>query len=125
MANINFFDEQDVPQPRERVKIERLEAKAYPDGWRVKLSIDVTPFQERPNLEVRLKTAEGREVAELSIIETMHKNMEFTLHIRGVNAPYGQYVLETDLYYDDRANPQQRETLNFVVEAAPPKGESV
>lgn len=121
MANINFFDEQDVPQPRERVKIERLDAKPYPDGWRVKLTIDVTPFQERPNLEVRLKTAEGREVAELSIIETMHKNMEFTLHIRGVNSPYGQYLLETDLYYDDRANPQQRETLNFSVEAALPK----
>ncbi|MBX3065711.1 MAG: hypothetical protein U0528_10970 [Anaerolineae bacterium] len=124
MANINFFDEQDVPQPRERVKIERLEAKPYPDGWRIKLSINVTPFQERPNLEVRLKNAEGQEVAELSIIETMHKNMEFTLHIRGVISPYGQYSLETDLYYDDRANPQQREAINFVVEAKPLQGES-
>jgi hypothetical protein len=119
MNSINFFDEKDVPQPRDRVKIERLEVTPYPDGWRVKLNIEVTPFQERPNLEVRLKTAAGQEIAELSIIETMHKNMEFTLHIRGVPSPFGEYTLETDLYYDDRAHPQQQEAITFSVSAAP------
>ncbi len=123
MNSISFFDEKYVPQPRDRVKIERLSAQPYPDGWRVKLGIEVTPFQERPSLEVRLVNSDGREVAELSIIETMHKNMEFTLHIRGVQSPYDEYKLEADLYYEDRTNPQQREAIQFTVEAAEGKSE--
>jgi hypothetical protein len=115
MMNIDFFEPQDVPQPRANIRIERLDAKPYPDGWRVKLSIDVTPFQERPNLEARVLAADGREVAELSIIETMHKNMEFTVHIRGVPSPVGEYALEVDLYYEDRNAPQDQQRLAFAV----------
>lgn len=113
--NIDFFDPKDVPQPRANIKIERLTATPLPDGWRVKLTIDVTPFQERPNLEVRLRSAQGREVAELSIIETMHRAMEFTLHIRGLPSPEGDYTLEADLYYEDRAAPQDQQSIQFSV----------
>jgi hypothetical protein len=116
-VNIDFFDSKDVPQPRANIRIEQLSATPLPDGWRVKLAIDVTPFQERPNLEVRLKTAGGRDVAELSIIETMHRTMEFTLHIRGVASPEGEYILEADLYYDDRAAPQDQKSVQFNVPA--------
>lgn len=114
--NIDFFDSKDVPQPRANIKIERLEAKPYPDGWRVRLMIDVTPFQERPNLEVRVLTAQGREVAELSIIETMHRVMEFTVHIRGVSTPVGDYVVDAELFYEDRATPQDHQTLPFSIQ---------
>src|SRR5450631_3789451 len=100
MTNIDFFDQKDVPQPRDKIKIERLQAQPYADGWRVKLTIEVTPFQERPNLEVRLKSVVGQVIADLSIIETMHRLMEFTLHIRGVASPIGDYTAEAALYYD-------------------------
>ncbi|MBX3083563.1 MAG: hypothetical protein KF716_18160 [Anaerolineae bacterium] len=116
--NIDFFDSKDVPQPRANIKIERLEAKPYPDGWRIKLMIDVTPFQDRPSLEVRVLTAQGREVAELSIIETMHRAMEFTVHVRGVSSPVGDYVVEADLYYDDRATPQDKQQIPFSIQPA-------
>jgi hypothetical protein len=119
--NIDFFDSKDVPQPRANVKIERLEAKPYPDGWRVRLALDVTPFQERPNLEVRVLTAEGREVAELSIIETMHRAMEFTVHIRGVSSPFGDYVVDADLYYEDRTQPQDHQQVPFTIQPSTTK----
>jgi len=98
---LNFFDSSEAPKPRDQVTIEALRATAYPDGWRVRVGVDVTPFQERPSLEIRLHTAAGREVAALSIIETMHRAMEFTIHIRGVNNPTGQYTLSADLYFGD------------------------
>jgi len=115
--DINFFESSDVPQPKDKIKIEKLEAKPYPDGWRVKVVIEVTPFQVRPNLEIRVKTVEGRVVSELSVIETMHRHMEFTIHIRGVTSPVGAYAVEVDLFYDTPATPQDQRVFPFSIEA--------
>lgn len=101
---ISFFEPGDIPKPPDEVKIELLELEPYPDKWRVKLRVNVTPFQIRPNLEIVLRRVdEGSErpVANLSIIETMHPRMEFTMHIRGVADPVGEYRLTANLYYRD------------------------
>jgi len=115
--NINFFEPDKVPQPQKKIKIERLEAQPYPDGWRVRVTIEVTPFQVRPNLEIRVQSSDGRSVAELSVIETMHHHMEFTVHVRGVTSPAGQYVAEVKLYYDDPTAPQDQQAFPFTIEA--------
>jgi hypothetical protein len=116
---IDFFQSSDVPQPKEKIKIERLESQPYPDGWRVKITVEVTPFQERPNLEIRvLPSGDERPVATLSVIETMHRHMEFTVHIRGVPSPVGSYVTTVDLFYDDPALPQDHREEPFSVEVA-------
>jgi len=100
---ISFFEPNEIPQPKDKVKIELFTAHIYPDRWRVKVDIHVSAFQVRPNLGVvLLKDQEAIEViADMAIIETMHHKMEFTLHIRRVDDPQGNYVLKTRLYYDD------------------------
>ena len=76
---INIFnDPNDVPQPKDKIKIERVEATPYPDGFRVHVEIDVTPFRERPNLLIVMLDEAGNNINELSVIETMHTKMEFT-----------------------------------------------
>ena len=116
MSNIDFFNPQDVPQPRDKIKVEKLDAKPYPDGWRVKVIVDVTPFQERPSLEICVRSAEGRVVSELSVIETMIRHMEFTVHVRGVESPAGDYTAEAGLYYgDDPSQVQHHLELPFSI----------
>jgi hypothetical protein len=114
--DINFFESSDVPQPKDKIKIERLETKPYPDGWRLRVLIDVTPFQVRPNLEIIVRTFDGQQVATLNVIETMHRHMEFTVHIRGVRSSEGQYVTSVDLFYDDPNAPQDHREEPFTVE---------
>jgi hypothetical protein len=114
--NVDFFESGAAPQPRDKIRIERLEAQPYADGWRVKITIEVTPFQERPSLEIRVRSRENQPVAQLSVIETMHRHMEFTVHIRGVSSPVGDYTAEVDLYYDNPESPQDRRVSSFVVE---------
>ncbi len=114
---LNFFESDAVPQPRDKVKITQLSAQPYPDGWRVRIMLSVTPFQERPNLEVEVVTADNKPIAEMSIIETMHHVMEFTVHIRGTQNPAGDYLLRAELYYDDHANVQHRLEVPFTVAA--------
>lgn len=110
---ISFFEPGDVPQPPDNVKIEHLKAVPYADGWRVKIEVNVTPFLQRPNLEiVVLRTGEESkqvQVASLSIVETMHPRMEFTIHIRGVEDANGRYQLRAALYYRDQVPPEATE----------------
>ena len=116
MSNIDFFHSKDVPQPNDKIKIEALTAAPYPDGWRVKITLDLTPFQERPNLEIRVRSQAGRVVSEMSVIETMIRHLEFTVHIRGVESPAGEYVAEAALYYgDDATEPQHHLEIPFSV----------
>lgn len=119
MADINFFSPTDVPQPHDRIKVERLEARPYPDGWRVRLLVDVTPFQDRPSLEIRVRLQEGRVISELSVIETMVRHMEFTVHIRGVQSPVGDYVVQAALYYgQDPLQVQHSLETRFSIQAS-------
>ena len=99
---INFFGPDDIPQPRDKVKIESMAALVLPDRGRVQVNINLTPFQVRPNVAVALVRNEGEPpiAGDMTIIETMHNKMEFTLHIRGDDDPAGDYTLKARLYYE-------------------------
>lgn len=114
--DINLYDQ--PPQPRDSVFIEELETVVYPDRFRVFVHIRVTLFDERPNLLLTARTASGKIAAELSIIETMHHDMEFTIHLRGLPDPAGSYTLTGELYYDTRNPPQDRKVVEFIVPEA-------
>ncbi len=114
MTHIDIFnDPNKVPRPKNEVHIERLEAVPYPDRFRVHVEIEVTAFQERPNLLLVLRAADGSVMNELNIIETMHSEMEFTLHIRNVEDPAGDYSLDCELFYESRNPPQDHKTIQF------------
>jgi len=83
----------------EETKISSLSAQPYPDGKRLRVNIEVTPFQKRPYIEVILNDSNGVEVASTSIVEPLSWKLEFTLHIRGeINNPY---ALQARLYYPE------------------------
>jgi hypothetical protein len=102
MDELEFYEPEEIPQPPDAVKIEALAARVYPDGRRVRLAIKLTPFLERPNVELRITNADGNEVATLSIIETMDAQFEMTAHLRGPQ-PEGRYTLHGELFYDPEA----------------------
>lgn len=112
---IPIFPSDTVPQPRDEIRIEQIEITPYLDRFRVHLHIKVTPFQERPNLLLVAHDAQDRIVSELNIIETMHHDMEFTLHIRNVDDPAGVYTLTADLFYDTRNPPQDHQIHTFEI----------
>ena len=83
----------------EETHITSLSAEAWPDGFRLRVNLEVTPFQKRPYIEVTLNDADGEEVASTSIVEPLSWKLEFTMHIRGeLNNPY---TLNARLYYPD------------------------
>jgi len=112
-----FFAEDNLNRMTpEETRITSLTAQPYPDGYRLHVNIEITPFQKRPHLEITLKDCDGDEVASSSIVEPLGWKLEFTMHIRGeLKNPY---TLDAKLYYPDgpSAEPQ---TFTFDVKPPP------
>jgi hypothetical protein len=115
---INIFDDpSQVPQPKDKIKIEEVIITPYPDGTRVFLELRVTAFQERPNLLIYIRDAKGQIVDELSVIATMHAKMEFTRHMRH-KPTEGDYLLDVELFYETRQPPQDHKSYPFTIQKA-------
>jgi hypothetical protein len=99
----------------EETRISALSALPYSDGYRLRVNMEITPFQKRPYIEVILHDANGDEVASTNIVEPMSWKLEFTMHIRGeINNPF---VLSARLYYPDGPS---NEPLIFSFDIVPP-----
>ena len=97
---LEFFEPEDVPQPKEEVRIRRLAARPYSDGRRVRLEVSLTPFIERPNVEFEIVNGQGQSVGTLNVIESMDHDFELTMHVRGP-APRGVHTVRARLFYLD------------------------
>jgi hypothetical protein len=124
MMDLPLYPDGFAPRPPDEVEIETVELVVYPDRRRVFLHVAVTPFLKRPNLLLTARSADGAVAAEMSVIETMHHDMEFTMHLRRPGDTAGEYSLTIDLYYESRNPPQARYDMTFVVPDAtdPPAG---
>ena len=116
--DIPLFPSDQIPQPKEKIRVEALEIRPYKDRFRIHIHVKVTPFLERPNLLLIAHDAEDRIVSELNVIETMHYDMEFTMHLRNVTDPAGIYSLTVELFYETRNPPQDQRIETFEITEA-------
>jgi hypothetical protein len=102
--DIFFQDPNDVRLRPEEVRLREVQAMPLLDGNRVKVFVELTPFIKRPNLEITITTASGKEVAHASILETMLRKVEVIMHLRGTE-PGSEYTLESTVYYQSLPEP--------------------
>ena len=100
-----FFPEDNLQRlSPEETHITSLSAEPYPDAERVRVNIEMTPFQKRPYIEVVITDATGNEVATASIVEPMGWKLELTMHLRGAKS--GPFKIEARLFYPDGPQPE-------------------
>jgi hypothetical protein len=107
VAEIPLYDDMEaVPAavPREGVRITSLAIRPYADGRRMKVSFSLTPFLERPSVDLSVVNSAGQEVASLSLIEAMDTQFDFTVHLRGPE-PVGPHDLRLMLFYLESDEP--------------------
>lgn len=112
-----FFPEDNLTRAvPEETRIVSITAEPYPDGRRLRVNLDITPFQKRPHIELSLNNADGDEVASTSFVEPLSWKIEFTMHIRGeLRNPY---QLSARLYYPDGPSAEPQE---YSFEVPPPQ----
>jgi hypothetical protein len=99
-VDIFFQDPAEMPLPPDEVRIRALRADPWPDGRRVRIYLEVDPFQKRPSVEIVITDSQGERVSQTSVIESMARNMNFNMHLRQAQ-PGGQYTVSAVLFYSD------------------------
>lgn len=96
---IDFFDNPDeTPKSREEVKIKQLGLYLHEDMNRVAVGFDITPFLERPSIEVTIVNEQGERAGSLHVIETLDTNFSITMHLRD-KEPTKLYTVKVVIYY--------------------------
>jgi hypothetical protein len=98
--DIQFTDLSEVPLPPAEVRIRSLEVEPYPDGKRLRLTLELTPFQRPPSGEIFVSDLLGNQVAMASIIEAVDAKMQLTLHLR-VADPQGEHTARLIIFYSE------------------------
>ena len=100
MQDIFFTNSDEVPVPPDEVRIRVLDVEPRRDGKRIEVRTEITPFLERPNMEIRILNQAGDEVSNLSVVEAVDPKMDFTMHLREANSG-GDYTLDAMVFYAD------------------------
>ncbi|MEW6093642.1 MAG: hypothetical protein AB1531_06730 [Chloroflexota bacterium] len=112
-----FFLDPNVERlPPESTRLLNLHAEPYPDGQRIRIGIELTPFLKRPNFELTLTDSHGQDCGSASIVEPMGWKLELTLHLRPSTslpsvAPLraAKYLLTALLSYPDLGEIDRRQ----------------
>ncbi|MFP3852962.1 MAG: hypothetical protein ACLFWD_01570 [Anaerolineales bacterium] len=112
--DINFVDPSEAPVPPEELEVRAIRAEPMPDQRRVKVHIELTPFQRRPTLAVAILDQEGTQLASTTIIESIEHILEFTMHLRG-KAPAGEYRLKVAAGYEQEQDPVHVKETSFTL----------
>lgn len=98
-----FIDPQVERLPPESTRILDLRAITNPDGRRVRVHLELTPFLKRPFIELSLADKEGDPCGSASLVEPMGWKLELTMHIRhqaeSATIPPGPYSLLAVISY--------------------------
>lgn len=114
-----FFDDPNVTRlPPEDVRILDLRAEPNPDGRRVRVWLELTPFLQNPNGDISIKNVQGQELANASFIESITPKMDFTLHLRGATTG-GTCTLLASIFY--LAALQERDEADDPAGETPPR----
>jgi len=99
---LEFAEHEAVPRPPGEVRFLRITADPYEDGRRIKLAYELTPFQKRPSLEIRMEDEHGVDLGSILIIESMSPRFALTAHLRTESPAIGRVLVRSVLGYEDQ-----------------------
>lgn len=93
-----FSDPFDQPRSREDVRIKQIGLFVHEGGRRLTFGLELTPFLERPCIDVEIANADGRLAGTLSVIEQITPNFSLIMHLRDDEAQ-DPYQMRVVIYY--------------------------
>jgi hypothetical protein len=101
MTHWNPYQPAEDGLPPKEMRLLEMRAELWPNqANRVRIHLEITPFLERPNLQITISRPDGREVSSIHIIETIESRMTFTMHLKG-EVEEGPLHLKANLFYPD------------------------
>ena len=88
-----------ISDPDQGVEIISLEAFPYPDGRRIKVQFQLSPFTQGPSALVSLAAEDGKIIASVNIVNIFTPENEITLHVANEDALSGSYEVKLNLFH--------------------------
>ena len=114
--DIKFFDDPlEQPRGREDTRFRQIGLFIYPERRVFAFGVELTPFVERPSIEVHVRNSAGEPAGSLHVIETLTPNFSLTMHLRDATTR-NPYELTAVLYYawpDQDRIEVDRQTVHF------------
>jgi hypothetical protein len=98
--DINFSDLSEVPVPPREVRIRQFDVEPYPDGRRLRLNLDLTPFLKSPSSEITVTDVLGNQLAVANLIEIIDPKVQLTMHLRTPD-PQGPFTAHALVFYTE------------------------
>ncbi len=101
---MEFFlnDESMDKKPPAETRLLNMHAEPSSDGKRLKVVLSITPFEQRPYLDLALTDSKGVLIVASSIVEPINSELELNLHIRKALAnPGDELNLTAIISYPD------------------------
>ncbi len=97
--DIQFFDDPlQNPKSREDVRIKQIGLFVYDDLRRMAVGLELTPFLERPSIEITLSNGKAEPAGSLNVIENLSPNFSLTMHLRDAET-VNPYQITATIYY--------------------------
>jgi len=113
---MDYFDLDLTEQrlPPEETRFLSLQVEPYPDGRRVHVNLQLTPFLQPPCIDLSLVDSLGNSICSVSIIEPPRWEQEITMHLRNLSLSSGEFTLSACLFYPEREDLDQR-SIKFMI----------
>jgi hypothetical protein len=108
-VDIPLVEPEEAPRPPQEVRVRDLVVAPHPDGLRLRVSMRLTPFLERPNVELEIRDSTGDQLASATVVEPTEPDLSLTLHMRSGPAG-GPLTLITSVLYAEHGSVDRRET---------------
>ncbi len=96
---IQFYEDPILlPRVPKEVRFNQIGLFMHEDGGRFVVGFDLTPFEERPSIQVFVTDESGENVTSLTIIESLKTNFHLTMHLPG-HESNGLYNVSALLFY--------------------------
>lgn len=100
MSDIPFNENKVEGFSPEKVRFVDLKVEPWEDKTRLKILVQITPFNKNPDLEFQIESADGSKIAQVSIIENIESRFVFTMHLRN-KSKQGPYLLIGTISYEE------------------------
>lgn len=87
--------------PPESTRLLDLRVEQYPDGRRIHVNLELTPFLKRPEIELTLTDPAGEICASATIIEPMGWKLDLTMHLPASRTTHGVFTLTAQVTFPD------------------------
>lgn len=66
----------------EETRFLEVRAEPYPDGSRLRLHVRLTPFEQRPDIDIAVFNEEGEEIGSTTVVQAFLPILSLTMHLR-------------------------------------------